>query len=675
MPKISPGGPELITGVISRLATGGASRGESVATPANLLDIGCGDGDTLAYISGQLGINAIGIDSSEAMLARARENHPGQAFKYGRAEATGLESETFDIVLLECILSAQPDIDAVLKEAHRILKPGGNLIITDLGPRGGLCPPGAIAPGELNELSAAHGLTPVFYEDKTAELDSFIAEIILKYGSISAWLGEVTPEKGDPAAFCPECFIPRDARQKASGIGDAGSKPPGYMLAVYQKPAAPPRQDFIKTKTTAVILAAGLSSRMGTFKPLLQVGNQPALHRLMNSIRSAGITDIVLVTGHSADKLEEAVRLYRQQAIKSAGDLTQRLNIEIAHNENYIQGMFTSIKTGLCHILKKSNANGDSVPKNMVDKTGNALIFPVDTPLISTGAIAIVLSAAGGDRDSLAVACYLGKKGHPLLIPLKYADEIISEEDLASMKAITDRYEDKGLLERVETGDEGTVLDMDTPEAYEEIKEYDRNTGGPSIQQILHARKQKIFFVRHGENIHHKGKIFLGQTDVPLSEQGKKESVDAAATLQEADLAPAKIYSSNLVRASETADIIASRFGDPPVIQLAGLREMNLGHWDGRLIEDIKQEFPEDYRRRGLCPMTFKLGPGSESFFDLRYRALKTLEQILKEDEDDLIIVTHKGVIKALLGCLSGLNDKRSWELHIPNGAVIELKL
>ena len=82
----------------------------------------------------------------------------------------------------------------------------------------------------------------------------------------------------------------------------------------------------------ALILAAGMSSRMGAFKPLLKVGEETALLRIINRIKAAGIEDIVLVTGYERQRL---LPLIEGKGIKEV------------YNESYRQGMFESVKAGL----------------------------------------------------------------------------------------------------------------------------------------------------------------------------------------------------------------------------------------------------------------------------------------------------------------------------------------
>ncbi|MDO4177033.1 MAG: NTP transferase domain-containing protein [Bacillota bacterium] len=107
-------------------------------------------------------------------------------------------------------------------------------------------------------------------------------------------------------------------------------------------------------KYGAVILAAGLSSRMKAFKPLLPVAGSTAVEGLIESARAAGISDITVVSGHNREELEAV--------LKTA-------DVNIAYNPDYETGMLSSIKTG----LRAASASG---------KEGY-LLMPVDCPLIS----------------------------------------------------------------------------------------------------------------------------------------------------------------------------------------------------------------------------------------------------------------------------------------------------
>ncbi len=380
-------------------------------------------------------------------------------------------------------------------------------------------------------------------------------------------------------------------------------------------------QATVNNRIGAVILAAGYSSRMGAFKPGLHIGDETVISRLVGSFRSAGISDIVVVSGHN-----------RQELLS----LINGLEVTESYNEKYPEGMFTSIQAG-------------------VQKTDKALrgffLIPVDCPLLEAETIDLLVSNIRDD-SSFVVPCYRGKKGHPLYIPMKYRDEILNYDGNGGLKAITDKYDDQMI--RIETGRESTVMDMDTPAAYEELKAfYQRGMKSESLEEL--AKGRTFYLVRHGQPQQHKDKIFLGQTDVPLSEIGRKQAEEAKAKL------PGnihRIYSSDLKRARETAQIICSE-----VTEVKGFREMNLGSWDGRYIEDIRGEFPELYEKRGKNLFSFKTGNKAENFYDLQYRVVKALTDILKKDDSrEIFIVAHSGVIRCIENNLKGGSVEDAWQ-------------
>lgn len=380
-------------------------------------------------------------------------------------------------------------------------------------------------------------------------------------------------------------------------------------------------QATANSRIGAVILAAGYSSRMGAFKPGLHIGDETVISRLVTSFRAAGISDIVVVSGHNRQEL---------------WSLINGLEVTESYNENYPEGMFTSIQAG-------------------VQKTDKALrgffLIPVDCPLLEAETIDLLVSNIRDD-SSFVVPCYRGKKGHPLYIPMKYRDEILSCDGNGGLKAITDKYDDQMI--RIETGRESTVMDMDTPAAYEKLKSfYQRGMKSESLAELANGRS--FYLIRHGQPQQHRDKIFLGQTDVPLSDEGRKQAEKARAALP---VGIRRIYSSDLKRALQTAEIIGGQ-----IIATKGFREMNLGSWDGRYIEDIKREYPELYQKRGRNLFAFKTGNKAENFYDLQYRTVKSLIDILKKDSSpEIFIVAHSGVIRCIETNLRGGSVEDEWQ-------------
>jgi ubiquinone biosynthesis O-methyltransferase len=111
---------------------------ELVGPPAGLriLDVGCGDGILVLDLAGR-GAHATGVDASAAMVAaaraRAHRHRRDVSFDMARAEALPFQSQTFDVVVAVTVLCFIEDAARVLGELTRVLKPGGRLIIGELG--------------------------------------------------------------------------------------------------------------------------------------------------------------------------------------------------------------------------------------------------------------------------------------------------------------------------------------------------------------------------------------------------------------------------------------------------------------------------------------------------------------------------------------------------------------
>lgn len=380
---------------------------------------------------------------------------------------------------------------------------------------------------------------------------------------------------------------------------------------------------------------------MGAFKPLLPIGDANAsgettvIERMLKTCSDAGICEVAVVTGHNREALQPYIRAYG--AVE-------------AFNDRFEEGMFTSMQKGIAA---------------MSGELDGFFMMPVDCPLVTVDILKTLVDSF--DTDRFSVPCYRGKKGHPLLIPAKFRDEILAHDGKNGLKAITDR--DFDLMQRIETGYEGVVMDMDTPEAYEEIKSY-AAAGCLSEDIRTLARGRRFILIRHGQIRQHSEKIFLGQTDVPLSDKGRQQAEYAAKSLAGLNVETERIYSSDLKRASESAQIIKDMNGIKELILESGFREMNLGPWDGMFISEVKRTMPDEYEKRGKNIMTYKMGHGSENFFDLQYRVIKTLAGILKEDRSrDIIIAAHSGVLRGIENNLAGGDISDPWE-KMNNGEV-----
>ena len=154
-----------------------------------------------------------------------------------------------------------------------------------------------------------------------------------------------------------------------------------------------------------------------------------------------------------------------------------------------------------------------------------------------------------------------------------------------------------------------------------------------------------IYLLRHGATESNLEKRYIGQTDISLSNLGRRQ----ARWWQEA-LSSTKfdaIYSSDLRRAVDTAQIVAA--AQTAEIQITSqLREINLGDWDGVDMPEIKEKYPDAWKRRGHQIDRFR-PPKGESFQDLQNRILQLVDSIDFDRVNNILMVSHAGVNRVIL--------------------------
>ena len=105
-----------------------------------------------------------------------------------------------------------------------------------------------------------------------------------------------------------------------------------------------------------------------------------------------------------------------------------------------------------------------------------------------------------------------------------------------------------------------------------------------------------------------------------------------------------------------------------PIREVEDFSEISLGAWDGRLIEDVKKQWPAEYARRGEFLMSYRFDEGSESFYMVQERVRRALVRLLKEDDSpDILILSHAGVVKCLWGLLQGRDIDWAFPLCRPD--------
>ncbi|MDX2242628.1 MAG: histidine phosphatase family protein [Leptolyngbyaceae cyanobacterium bins.302] len=182
----------------------------------------------------------------------------------------------------------------------------------------------------------------------------------------------------------------------------------------------------------------------------------------------------------------------------------------------------------------------------------------------------------------------------------------------------------------------------------------------------------RFLLVRHGETDWNRQKRFQGQIDVPLNDNGRSQSNQAATYLKDVPIRYA--VTSPMLRPKETAEIILQHHPDVELELEDNLREISHGLWEGKLEAEIEAEFPGELQRWQQTPEAVQM-PEGENLQQVWDRSIAAWNSILQTTLDRpepgiTLIVAHDAVNKALLCYLLGLEPKNFWSFKQGNGAV-----
>lgn len=177
----------------------------------------------------------------------------------------------------------------------------------------------------------------------------------------------------------------------------------------------------------------------------------------------------------------------------------------------------------------------------------------------------------------------------------------------------------------------------------------------------------RVYLVRHGETEWNTMAKFQGHTDVPLSEYGREQARLLGKRLSKENFI--KVYASDLQRALETAKII-SCFHGIDVLTRPELREMNFGFWEGLTYNEIKKSFQEEIKKWWEEPLTTRI-PGGETLSEMVERCVLSIKNIVTAyPEGNVIVVTHGGAIRSIVGSVLGMDLNKYWRLRQDNACL-----
>jgi ubiquinone/menaquinone biosynthesis C-methylase UbiE len=181
-----PGGLELTARALDYCA---------FAAGASLVDVGCGAGLTVEFLRETYGLNAMGVDLSAITIERGLRRNPRLPLRQASGENLPLADGAMYGVLIECAWSAMVDKPGAMAEFHRVLAPGGRLIVTDLYARRAAVTAGMGLPAasclagmktreQLDLLLDEAGFGIEVWEDHTPKLSEFVIRMIMEHGSM-----------------------------------------------------------------------------------------------------------------------------------------------------------------------------------------------------------------------------------------------------------------------------------------------------------------------------------------------------------------------------------------------------------------------------------------------------------------------------------------------------------
>ena len=191
-------------------------------------------------------------------------------------------------------------------------------------------------------------------------------------------------------------------------------------------------------RLAAVIPAAGLSSRMGRNKLLLNFRGRPLVRHAVETVLAAGIKEVLVVLGHEAEKVKVALA---------------DLPVQLIENRDYQLGLSTSVRAGV---------------KAVPDNFEGIMVYLADQPWVEPADLEHLIAAfetAGGMGKSIVVPFYHGIRGNPVILAAKHREEILEISGDVGCKRVIQKRADQVLS--VEMLNDHVIRDIDSPQDYE----------------------------------------------------------------------------------------------------------------------------------------------------------------------------------------------------------------
>lgn len=186
---------------------------------------------------------------------------------------------------------------------------------------------------------------------------------------------------------------------------------------------------------SAIVLAAGMSERMGSPKPLLEVGGRTFIETVCGRIWEAGAGEVIVVLGARRGIVEERVDFPREK---------------VAVNEDYLLGQLSSLKVGIDRL------DGSST---------RFLLALVDHPLVKTATYGRLIRESERHGESVIIPVFRGRRGHPVVFPRSLYLQLLEAPLAIGARYVVQRNLDR--VVEIEVDDGGILADIDTREDFE----------------------------------------------------------------------------------------------------------------------------------------------------------------------------------------------------------------
>ena len=184
----------------------------------------------------------------------------------------------------------------------------------------------------------------------------------------------------------------------------------------------------------AIVLAAGESKRMKVPKMLLPFDGKTMIEKVIGNVIGSKVDKTIVVLGSYREEIEA---------------VTAKYPVVTCFNENFKEGMFSSVKCGI---------------RSLPADAGAVLIFPGDQPFIEAGVINKVIDNYRKSGKGIVIPVYRKKRGHPLLVDCKYRKVVINSETNDGLRWLA--YEFPGDVFEVKTSSPEILRDFNTKEDY-----------------------------------------------------------------------------------------------------------------------------------------------------------------------------------------------------------------